>query len=219
MPISMSCPSCGKQLSAPDSSSGKKAKCPSCGQIMIVPEVVQEAEEFGLQSSVPSPPSGPESSPPPAGNWLDQVQGAEVDPTSTGAGGEERRPCRECGEMIVVGAAKCRFCGAVFDSRLRGSRGSSLRSGGQSYQGFAITSMVLGILALFTACFGIVFGIVAVIFAVVANNGMNKSKNYEGKGMATAGMVTGILGAVGWTIIYLCIFMFAFGGGVPRHHF
>ncbi len=47
MPINMNCPSCGKNLSAPDTAAGKKAKCPACGQIMIVPEIVQEAEEFG----------------------------------------------------------------------------------------------------------------------------------------------------------------------------
>ncbi len=118
MPISMNCPSCGKNLSAPDTAAGKKAKCPACGQIMVVPEVVHDAEEFG---SPPPQPSTPYSPQPPAGsteNWLNDVQGAAA-PTAPGPGGEARRPCPECGEMIMVGAAKCRFCNAIFDPNLK----------------------------------------------------------------------------------------------------
>ncbi len=90
---------------------------------------------------------------------------------------------------------------------------------GQSYQGFAVTSMVLGIVALFTACFGIVFGIVAIIFALIATNRMKTSKNYDGKGMATAGLVMGILGSVGWTLFYAILFMVLARGAPVRHHF
>ncbi len=61
-----------------------------------------------------------------------------------------RRPCPMCGEpMIVAAAAKCRFCGAVFDPRLTGL---SSMPGGQNYQGFAVTSMVLGIVSILTGC-------------------------------------------------------------------
>ena len=52
----MSCPSCGKALSAPENAVGKKAKCPACGQIMIVPEAVQDAEEIGSPLPPPSTP-------------------------------------------------------------------------------------------------------------------------------------------------------------------
>jgi predicted RNA-binding Zn-ribbon protein involved in translation (DUF1610 family) len=117
----MNCPSCGKTLSAPDTAAGKQAKCPACGQIMVVPEIVHEAEDI----YAPEPePSTPFSSQPPAGsteNWLDGVQGPAPQPTATGPGGEARRPCPRCGEMIVVGAAKCRFCNTIFDPRLRGN--------------------------------------------------------------------------------------------------
>ena len=33
---------------------------------------------------------------------------------------ENRRPCPMCGEMILVNAVKCRFCGEVFDDDLKG---------------------------------------------------------------------------------------------------
>jgi hypothetical protein len=32
---------------------------------------------------------------------------------------DERRPCPLCGEMILVGAAKCRYCGEIFDETLK----------------------------------------------------------------------------------------------------
>jgi predicted RNA-binding Zn-ribbon protein involved in translation (DUF1610 family) len=117
MPINMACPSCGKTLAAPDTAAGKRAKCPSCGQIMIVPAVTQPAEELGTP---PTP-----SAPPPAGSGggdssfdFDTV-GSSALSSAPAAGEEARRPCPECGEMIVAGAAKCRFCNAIFDPRLK----------------------------------------------------------------------------------------------------
>lgn len=58
----------------------------------------------------------------------------------------------------------------------------------QPYQGFAIASLVLGILSFF--CFGIIAGGLAIVFATIAKNNGNKS------GMATAGLVCGIIGVV-----------------------
>jgi hypothetical protein len=38
---------------------------------------------------------------------------------SSAAEPEIRRPCPACGEMIIASAAKCRFCGEIFDEVLR----------------------------------------------------------------------------------------------------
>jgi predicted RNA-binding Zn-ribbon protein involved in translation (DUF1610 family) len=201
----MTCPSCGKTLAAPDTAAGKKAKCPGCGQIMIVPEAIHDAEELGVTDMGPAPPEH---------NPRDDIFGVEslsADP-SMPAQDAERRPCPMCGELIVATAAKCRFCGAVFDRRLRGMP----NRGGQNYKGFAIASLVLGILSLPTFCFGIVIGIVAVVFGMIAKSGMNKSKNYDGKGMATAGLILGILGAIGWIVIYAIIIIIAVAMQQPQ---
>lgn len=63
----------------------------------------------------------------------------------------------------------------------------------------AVASLVLGIVGLF--CFGIVLGILAIIYsgkarkAIAANPGV-----YTGGGMATAGLILGIIDVVGWAI-------------------
>ncbi len=160
MPIKMNCPSCGKTLSAPDTAAGKKAKCPSCGQIMVVPEAVHDAEELYRPAPEPSTPFSPQPSAGPAENWLDEVQGTAGTPAASGPGGEARRPCPECGEMIVAGAAKCRFCGAIFDPRLRG------RAGTNSYQTVP-NYLAQAILTTLFCC--LPFGIVAIVYAAQVN--------------------------------------------------
>jgi hypothetical protein len=66
--------------------------------------------------------------------------------------------------------------------------------GGNKQQGFAIGSLVCGILSI-VCCMGLFTGIPAVILGVIA---MNKEKaepaNYGGKGMAMAGTITGGIG-------------------------
>ncbi len=45
------------------------------------------------------------------------------------AAADGRRPCPMCGEMIVAGAAKCRYCGEVFDSTLKKVKKSGGKKG------------------------------------------------------------------------------------------
>ena len=74
MPINMSCPSCGKTLSAPDSAAGKRAKCPSCGQIMIVPGAAQQAGGLSPRRHLTRHPCRRSSTA--ASSWLDELDGA-----------------------------------------------------------------------------------------------------------------------------------------------
>lgn len=60
--------------------------------------------------------------------------------------------------------------------------------------GFAITSMVLGIIAVLTCYFGIILGTVAVIFGHISLAKMKKDPSIGGKGMAIAGLATGYVG-------------------------
>ena len=105
MTIEVSCPACGKTLQAKDSAAGKQAKCPGCGGIISIPEAVldtvDEVQEFdqGFDAD------------------FDYAAAEQQGPSSPSE--QSRRPCPQCGEMIVSGAAKCRFCGEIFDLRLK----------------------------------------------------------------------------------------------------
>jgi predicted RNA-binding Zn-ribbon protein involved in translation (DUF1610 family) len=128
MPIQVTC-SCGKTLTAPDAAAGKRAKCPGCGQVITVPAPIQEAELLGAAAA------------------QDPYGVAEPSPAaaSASAGGEQRQPCPECGEMIIVGAAKCRFCNAIFDPKLKqmgGGRSLELKQIAQYQRGLIFS--VLG---------------------------------------------------------------------------
>jgi hypothetical protein len=47
-----------------------------------------------------------------------------------GDGGEQRRPCPMCGEMIPAKAMKCRFCNTIFDPALRKAEAKRMKGGG-----------------------------------------------------------------------------------------
>ena len=127
MPITFYCPRCARKFRAPDNAAGRSSTCPGCGNRVMCPEPVYEAEVVELPVKEPkvvemklleSPAFNPYDDlddGKPYGLVDGPAVGAEADAPS----GEARRPCPMCGEMIVTSAAKCRFCGEVFDSTLK----------------------------------------------------------------------------------------------------
>jgi predicted RNA-binding Zn-ribbon protein involved in translation (DUF1610 family) len=118
MAISFSCPRCGKKLKAPDDAAGKSSRCPGCGSAVTCPEPIYDAE-------LVDPQYGP--------NPFDDLDGGQpyamtAEPAEASTA-EVRKPCPMCGEMIVATAAKCRFCGEVFDPTLKKARKKSGRYG------------------------------------------------------------------------------------------
>jgi predicted RNA-binding Zn-ribbon protein involved in translation (DUF1610 family) len=153
MAISFSCQQCGKKLNAPDDAVGKTSRCPQCGTPVTCPEPIYDAElvdfppdEMGQYADVSSGEPYAVAAP---------VPGAAAPEAPTG---EARRPCPMCGEMIVATAAKCRFCGEIFDPALVKAR-SSKRYGSED------SSLTGGELALALLCSGIgcIFGLIWVI--------------------------------------------------------
>ncbi|HSV27004.1 MAG TPA: DUF4190 domain-containing protein [Sedimentisphaerales bacterium] len=61
-------------------------------------------------------------------------------------------------------------------------------------KGMAIASLVLGILSLNFCCCNNIFGILAVVFGLCARSSMKQTGNYDGSGLAIAGVVLGSLG-------------------------
>jgi hypothetical protein len=119
--------------------------------------------------------------------------------------------------MIPSIAKKCRFCGAIFDYRLRAAAAN--RGSGKGYNGMAVTSLVLGIVAYPGLCMyvlpGVIFAIKAIIFGCIALSGMNKSGNAEGKGMAITGIILGIVPLALGALAVICFIALAASAG---HH-
>lgn len=173
MPISVKCTDCGKALKAPDALAGKKAKCPDCGATVPIPKATLDAEEIHDEP----PEFDDEASDSPA------------------AGSNTRQPCPMCGEMIAAAAAKCRFCGEVFDSRVSGS-GRCRRGGAADYASFwarFAAALVDGILVQILAA--VLGGIVGAIIGGIA--GAARANQQEIRVIAQGvGAVIGLI--VGW---------------------
>lgn len=70
-----------------------------------------------------------------------------------------------------------------------------------SNKGFAIGSMICGIVSIVSCClswFSLVLGIAAIVLGIIA-----LSSKYEGRGMAITGIVTGGVGIFIWLIVML----------------
>ena len=69
--------------------------------------------------------------------------------------------------------------------------------------GFGIASLVLGILALvfFCTCINVIAGILAIVFGII------QLTQYEKKGLAIGGLVTGIIGVLLTILLYTSVFV------------
>jgi predicted RNA-binding Zn-ribbon protein involved in translation (DUF1610 family) len=123
MPISFQCPHCGKKLKAPDNAVGKTSTCPGCGNKVTCPEPVYDADVVEM-TPLESPAVDPY-----ADLGTEEAYGVvDMQPIAEPST-ESRRPCPMCGEMILTTAAKCRFCGEVFDPTLKKGKGRGGKGG------------------------------------------------------------------------------------------
>lgn len=65
---------------------------------------------------------------------------------------------------------------------------------GKSYKGLAITSLVLALVGL--VVFGLILDPIAVVLGLIARHKMRSANNDDGRGVALAGIILGILGTV-----------------------
>ena len=143
MAIKVPCVSCGKTLTAPDNAAGRRARCPSCGTVQTLPAPqALEPEPLEPEPIHDAPPAGDPNDPfsglgsPSEPYALNEPPPVTPPPLPGGGGGgmggDARKPCPMCGEMIPQAAMKCRFCGTIFDPKLRkqeAKRGKSYDAG------------------------------------------------------------------------------------------
>lgn len=70
--------------------------------------------------------------------------------------------------------------------------------------GKSIAAMVLGILSLIIPYIGLIFGIIAIVMASLSFKEIRRTGE-QGRGMAVAGLVCGIIGTALYTIILLVV--------------
>jgi hypothetical protein len=111
--------------------------------------------------------------------WVSLRAKGEILPRSTSRSGvPDSKRCPFCDESVRFEAVKCRHCGEFLAV-----------TSGSGTNGFAVASLVLGILWLIPVC-----AIFAVVFGHVALQQLGQPDNSEGgRGMAVAGLVLGYL--------------------------
>lgn len=195
MKITFLCTGCGKRLKARPDSVGRTRKCPVCATrvtcTVSVAAARPAAESFDAEiveaelvpaskparvgpKPVPAAarrdpsPTRPESPPafdPFADADDDPYQLAGPDPADEPAN-EPKKPCPMCGETILAAAVKCRFCGEVFDSKLKKGKAKKRRkSSGGASSSTGLRDVGIGI-----ACMGVGIGLTVAGYAAASSN-------------------------------------------------
>jgi uncharacterized membrane protein YvbJ len=113
--------------------------------------------------------------------------------------------CSQCGEKNPEDSKFCSKCGAALTAKAERAPARQAAptpaATGERTSGMAIAALIMGILGFLF--FGLL-SILAIIFGAIGISQTNKDPYLKGKGMATAGLVLGIIGIVGgiiWLIV------------------
>ncbi len=110
----------------------------------------------------------------------------------------DRRPCPFCGEAILIGARKCRFCNEVLDEALKADRARQASAAAANdpalalvvplgRSGLAIAAGYLGLLAMIPF-----LAPVALVVSILALRDFRAHPEKKGRGRAVFGLIMGI---------------------------
>lgn len=105
--------------------------------------------------------------------------------------------CSKCGEENPDDSKFCSKCGAALvQPEAPAPTPTPSAATGERTSGFAIASLVMGIVGFFFNP----LAILAIIFGGIGLSQTNKDPNLKGRGMAVAGLVLGIIVGIIWII-------------------
>jgi hypothetical protein len=198
------CPTCNRKLNVPDEFIGRRVKCPMC------------ATAFDAGTAGDSKPAAPAPSPPRQEPASERVAAPEPDaPPPPGPEPDDgRRPCPCCGERVAADATRCRFCGEEIGEAEerpweRPRRYYTGRRDAEPHRGALL--LVLGILSIvlawtwFVSFVGLGCGIAAWTMGYKDLRRIDAGMmDPEGRGLAQAGFVCGIIGTILSGLMSLC---------------
>jgi len=185
--FSFRCHRCGSILEGRTEQIGRTGQCPTCEAVFVIPT---PGSRKALAIAQPRPEDEPGPHPvhayAAAGHKAPQI--VEVRP------GHLAIRCSRCATMCPVDADACPACGVPFTIDAATRR--ALPTG---TDGFAVASMVLGIVAIVTAgcVVGGVVGIIAIVFGAIGLQRLGQPGGARrGRGMAIAGVACGTVALV-----------------------
>jgi hypothetical protein len=200
------CPVCATRVTCPVRSSAPRraAEKPHDDQIVeaevvaILPGPTPAGAAFagappsGSRTTAPARPRS-EPAPAPAGGF-DPFADVDDDPyqladpgAAESASSEPQKPCPMCGEMILESAVKCRYCGEVFDAKLKrgGSKSKKRRKSASASSGSTSWPRDLGI-GVVVLVIGV--GLTAFSYANPSSDGKGQGSYYIFHGLIIGGL-------------------------------
>jgi DNA-directed RNA polymerase subunit RPC12/RpoP len=176
------CAYCSSRLEATESMAAQEGQCPTCGNAITIPILDRYGRLIDpITKQIIKQDPHPVHAYAAAGDRAPQI--VRMD------NGLQSIQCSKCNRMSPVNANNCKHCGMPFTME-----GTTPDAAGTS-NGFAVASLVLGIMSIPFFC-TVVVPILAVVFGGVAimQSNSRQSGNTGGRGLAIAGIICGAIG-------------------------
>ena len=175
------CPYCSSRLEATDAMAGQAGQCPTCGSSIVIPIQDRHGRLIDpLTQEIIKPDPHPVHAYAAAGERAPQIM-RQPD-------GTLRIRCAKCGRMSPIDVNNCTHCGMPFT--MEGTANEAL----MATNGFAVASLVLGIIGLVFFC-TVIVPVLATVFGTIALMQMNGTRAQAGgRWQAIAGVSCGVIG-------------------------
>lgn len=110
---------------------------------------------------------------------------------------QNEKPCPICSKPVKIDALKCKYCGNFVDAAMRREEIAASKGTAPG----AIASLVTGIIGLFL--FGFILGWIAISNGRSAIRKIEADPDYSGRGLATAGIILGVVDIGFWVLILI----------------
>ncbi|QOV90264.1 DUF4190 domain-containing protein [Humisphaera borealis] len=174
------CGFCSSRLEATESMAAQEGQCPTCGNNITIPIL----DRYGRLID-PKTNQIIKQDPHPVHAYA--AAGDRAPGIIRTSDGKQAIRCPRCAGMSAISANNCKACGMPFTME-----GTTLEAAGSS-NGFAVASLVLGIIGIPAAC-AVIPPVLALVFGLIAFSQISKSSDGGGKGMAIAGIILGVIG-------------------------